>query len=103
MANWKKAFAKIIGDLMDRGFRGPLRSPTGAWCMMPAVPAFKNCRSRSRCGCLPRALEAGGIALERARAAISFRLSPPMPISSDDREISRAAAAMGAGRSGVRA
>jgi len=78
-ASWselEKPFAKIIGDLMDRGFRGPFALADGrpvhdaggseaqelAFALALAVAYL-------------RALEAGGIALERARAAISFRLS----------------------------
>jgi methylmalonyl-CoA mutase len=78
-ASWselEKAFAKIIGDLMERGFRGPFALADGrpvhdaggseaqelAFALALAVAYL-------------RALEAGGIALERARAAISFRLA----------------------------
>jgi methylmalonyl-CoA mutase len=69
------AFARMIHDLMDRGFKGPFALADGrpvhdaggseaqelAFALAVAVAYL-------------RALEAGGIALEIARAAISFRL-----------------------------
>jgi len=78
-ASWpelEKPFAKIIGDLMERGFGGPFALADGrpvhdaggseaqevAFALALAVAYL-------------RALETGGIMLERARAAISFRLS----------------------------
>ena len=68
-------FAKMIHDLIDRGFKGPFAHADGrpvhdaggseaqelAFALAVAVAYL-------------RALEAGGIALEVARAAISFRL-----------------------------
>jgi methylmalonyl-CoA mutase len=68
-------FAKMIHDLMDRGFKGPFALADGrtvhdaggseaqelAFALAVAVAYL-------------RALEAGGIALDVARAAISFRL-----------------------------
>jgi methylmalonyl-CoA mutase len=69
------AFAKMIGDLKDRGFKGPFALADGrpvhdaggseaqelAFALAVAVAYL-------------RALEAGGIALDVARSAISFRL-----------------------------
>jgi len=69
-------FAKMIGELMGRGFKGPFALADGrpvhdaggsevqelAFALAVAVAYL-------------RALEAGGIALEQARAALSFRLS----------------------------
>jgi methylmalonyl-CoA mutase len=69
------AFAKMIHDLKDRGFKGPFALADGrpvhdaggseaqelAFALAVAVAYL-------------RALEAGGIALDAARAAISFRL-----------------------------
>jgi methylmalonyl-CoA mutase len=69
------ALAKIIGDLMDRGFKGPFALADGrpvhdaggseaqelAFALAIAVAYL-------------RALEAGGIALDTASAAVSFRL-----------------------------
>src|SRR6202165_5324086 len=72
---FEKAFAKMIGELMGRGFRGPFALADGrpvhdaggseaqelAFALAAAVAYL-------------RALEAGGIALDMARAALSFRL-----------------------------
>jgi methylmalonyl-CoA mutase len=69
-------FAKMIGELMGRGFKGPFALADGrpvhdaggsevqelAFTLAVAVAYL-------------RALEAGGIALEQARTALSFRLS----------------------------
>src|SRR5262249_29635588 len=77
-ASWpeiEKPFAAIVGELMKRGFKGPFALADGrpvhdaggseaqelAFALAIAVAYL-------------RALEAGGIALDRARAAISFRL-----------------------------
>jgi methylmalonyl-CoA mutase len=70
-----KPFARVIGELMRHGFKGPFALADGrpvhdaggseaqelAFALAVAVAYL-------------RALEAGGIALDRARAAISFRL-----------------------------
>jgi methylmalonyl-CoA mutase len=77
-ASWpeiEKPFAAIIGELMKRGFKGPFALADGrpvhdaggseaqelAFALAIAVAYL-------------RAIEAGGIALDRASAAISFRL-----------------------------
>ena len=74
-AEMEKAFAKVIGDLMKRGFKGPFALADGrpvhdaggsevqelAFALALAVTYL-------------RTLEAGGIAIEDGRAAISFRL-----------------------------
>jgi methylmalonyl-CoA mutase len=73
---FEKPFAKMIGDLSRRGFKGPFALPDGrpvhdaggseaqelAFTLAVAVAYL-------------RALEAGGIGLEVARTALSFRLS----------------------------
>src|SRR5258705_768740 len=73
---FEKPYAKMIGDLMDRGFKGPFALADGrpvhdaggseaqelAFALAVAVAYL-------------RALEAGGIALDIARNALSFRLS----------------------------
>jgi methylmalonyl-CoA mutase len=78
-ASWselEKAFARTVGDLMDRGFAGPFALADGR-----AVHDAGGSEVQELAFALAlalaylRALEAGGIALERARAAISFRLS----------------------------
>jgi len=78
-ASWselEKAFARTVGDLMDRGFAGPFALTDGR-----AVHDAGGSEVQELAFALAlalaylRALEAGGIALERARAAISFRLS----------------------------
>ena len=72
---FEKAFAKMIGELMGRGFRGPFALADGrpvhdaggseaqelAFALAAAVAYL-------------RAMEAGGIALDAARTALSFRL-----------------------------
>ena len=72
---FEKAFAKMIGELMGRGFRGPFALADGrpvhdaggseaqelAFALAAAVAYL-------------RAMEAGGIALDTARTALSFRL-----------------------------
>jgi methylmalonyl-CoA mutase len=72
----EKPFAKVVGDLMGRGFKGPFVLACGrpvhdaggseaqelAFALALAVAYL-------------RTLEAGGIALDTARMAISFRLS----------------------------
>jgi methylmalonyl-CoA mutase len=71
----EKPFAKMIGDLLGRGFKGPFALADGrlvhdaggseaqelAFALAVAVAYL-------------RALEGGGIALDKARAALSFRL-----------------------------
>jgi methylmalonyl-CoA mutase len=78
-ASWpelEKAFAKIIGDLMDRGFRGPFALADGRVVHdAGGSEAQELSFALALAVAYLRALEAGGIALERARAAISFRLS----------------------------
>ena len=78
-ASWsemQKAFAKIIGDLMGRGFVGPFALADGR-----AVHDAGGSEAQELAFALGlalaylRALEADGIALERACPAISFRLS----------------------------
>ena len=73
---FERPFAKVIGDLIDRGFKGPFVLADGrpihdaggsetqelAFALVVAVAYL-------------RALEAGGIDLEIARDAVSFRLS----------------------------
>jgi methylmalonyl-CoA mutase len=72
----EKSFAKIIGDLMDRGFRGPFVLADGRPVHdAGGSEAQEVAFALSLAVAYLRALEAGGIALERARAAISFRLS----------------------------
>jgi methylmalonyl-CoA mutase len=72
---FEKPFARMIGDLMDRGFKGPFALADGrpvhdaggseaqelAFALAIAIAYL-------------RALEAGGIALDVARNALSFRL-----------------------------
>ena len=72
---FEKAFAKMIGELMGRGFRGPFALADGrpvhdaggseaqelAFALAAAVAYL-------------RTMEAGGIALDTARTALSFRL-----------------------------
>lgn len=72
----EKPFAKMIGDLLDRGFKGPFALADGR-----PVHDAGGSEAQELSFALAiavaylRALEAGGIALERARAALSFRLS----------------------------
>src|SRR5258705_7827860 len=72
---FEKPYAKMIGDLMGRGFKGPFELADGrpvhdaggseaqelAFTLAVAIAYL-------------RALEAGGIALDAARNALSFRL-----------------------------
>jgi methylmalonyl-CoA mutase len=69
-------FARMIHDLMDRGFKGPFALADGR-----AIHDAGGSEAQELAFALAvavaylRALEAGGIALDVARAAISFRLS----------------------------
>jgi methylmalonyl-CoA mutase len=75
-AEMEKPFAKVVSDLMGRGFKGPLVLACGR-----AVHDAGGSEAQELAFALAlalaylRTLEAGGIALEAARAAISFRLS----------------------------
>ncbi|HXO70979.1 MAG TPA: methylmalonyl-CoA mutase family protein [Bradyrhizobium sp.] len=69
-------FARMIRDLADRGFRGPFALADGR----PVHDAGGSEAQELACALAVavaylRALEAGGIALKVARAAISFRLA----------------------------
>jgi methylmalonyl-CoA mutase len=72
----EKPFAKMIGDLMGRGFKGPFALADGrpvhdAGGSEVQELAFTLAVAMAYL----RALEAGGIALDAARTALSFRLS----------------------------
>ena len=74
-AEIEKTFAKVIGNLMKRGFKGPFALADGR----PAHDAGGSevqelALALALAVTYLRTLEAGGIALEDARAAISFRL-----------------------------
>jgi methylmalonyl-CoA mutase len=74
-AEMEKPFAKVIGNLMKRGFKGPFALADGR----PAHDAGGSevqelALALALAVAYLRTLEAGGIALEDARAAISFRL-----------------------------
>ena len=72
----EKPFAKVVSELMERGFKGPFVLADGR-------PVHDACGSEVHELAFAlalglaylRTLEAGGIALDSARAAISFRLS----------------------------
>ncbi|HWL18032.1 MAG TPA: methylmalonyl-CoA mutase family protein [Bradyrhizobium sp.] len=72
----EKPFAKVVSELMERGFKGPFVLADGR-------PVHDACGSEVQELAFAlalglaylRTLEAGGIALDSARAAISFRLS----------------------------
>jgi methylmalonyl-CoA mutase len=72
----EKPFAKVVSDLIGRGFKGPLVLACGR-----AVHDAGGSEAQELAFALAlalaylRTLEAGGIALDAARAAISFRLS----------------------------
>jgi methylmalonyl-CoA mutase len=72
----EKPFAKVIGELIGRGFKGPFVLADGrpvhdAGGSEAQELAFALALAVSYL----RALEAGGVALDTARSAISFRLS----------------------------
>jgi methylmalonyl-CoA mutase len=74
-AEMEKPFAKVIGNLIKRGFKGPFALADGR----PAHDAGGSevqelALALALAVAYLRTLEAGGIALEDARAAISFRL-----------------------------
>jgi len=75
-AEMEKPFAQVVSDLVGRGFKGPLVLADGR-----AVHDAGGSEAQELAFALAlalaylRTLEAGGIALEAARAAISFRLS----------------------------
>jgi methylmalonyl-CoA mutase len=72
----EKPFAKMIGDLISRGFKGP-------FVLADARPVHDAGGSEAQelafalavAATYLRALEAGGVALDVARSAVSFRLS----------------------------
>jgi methylmalonyl-CoA mutase len=69
------AFAKMIHDLMNRGFKGPFALADGRPVHDAAgSEAQELAFALAVAVAYLRALEAGGIALDIARAAISFRL-----------------------------
>jgi methylmalonyl-CoA mutase len=75
-AEMEKPFAKVVGGLIGRGFKGPFVLADGrpvhdAGGSEAQELAFALALALAYL----RTLEAGGIALEAARAAISFRLS----------------------------
>ena len=71
----EKRFAKIVSDLMARGFAGPFVLADGRPVHdAGGSEAQELAFALSIAVVYLRALEAGGIDLERARAAISFRL-----------------------------
>ena len=102
-SDWRemeKPFAKVVGGLMGRGFKGPFVLADGrpvhdAGGSEAQELAFALALALAYL----RTLEAGGIALDTARAAISFRLDRRCRPVPDDGEIPRAAAALGARRS----
>jgi methylmalonyl-CoA mutase len=71
----ERPFAKVVGNLMDRGFKGPFVLADGR-----AVHDAGGSEAQELAFTLAvaiaylRMLEAGGITLETARAALSFRL-----------------------------
>lgn len=72
----EKPFAKAIGDLLGRGFKGPFALADGRPVHdAGGSEAQELAFALSVAVAYLRALEAGGIALEKARAALSFRLS----------------------------
>ncbi|MHB8266989.1 methylmalonyl-CoA mutase family protein [Bradyrhizobium sp.] len=69
------AFAKVIHDLKDRGFKGPFALADGRLVHDAGGSEAQELGfALAVAVAYLRALEAGGIALEVARAAISFRL-----------------------------
>jgi methylmalonyl-CoA mutase len=69
------AFAKMIRDLLDRGFKGPFALADGRPVHDAGGSEAQELAFALAVGvAYLRALEAGGIALEIARSAISFRL-----------------------------
>jgi methylmalonyl-CoA mutase len=73
---FEKPFAKVVGGLMDRGFRGPFVLADGRPVHdAGGSEAQELAFTLALAAAYLRALEAGGIALDAARAAISFRLS----------------------------
>ena len=77
-APWQEVqtpFARIIGDLMTRGFKGPFALADGRPVHDAAgSEAQELAFALSLAVAYLRTLEAGGIALERASQAIAFRL-----------------------------
>jgi methylmalonyl-CoA mutase len=72
----EKPFAKVIGGLMGRGFRGPFVLADGrAVHDAGGSEAQELAFALSLAVAYLRALEAGGIDLDAARTAISFRLA----------------------------
>ena len=78
-ATWnemQKPFAGMIVDLMDRGFNGPFALADGRPVHdAGGSEALELAFALSIALAYLRALEAGGVALDRARDALSFRLS----------------------------
>jgi methylmalonyl-CoA mutase len=77
-ASWpeiEKPFAEIIGELMKRGFKGPFALADGRPVQDAGGSEAQELAFALAVGvAYLRTLEAGGIALDRASAAISFRL-----------------------------
>src|SRR5262249_22684108 len=78
-ATWsemEKPFAEMIADLMGRGFNGPFALADGRPVHdSGGSEAQELAFALSIALAYLRALEAGGLALDRARDALSFRLS----------------------------
>src|SRR5258708_37753659 len=77
-ASWpemEQPFAKLVGDLMGRGFKGPFVLADGRPVHdAGGSEAQELAFALALAVCYLRMLEAGGVALDDARAAISFRL-----------------------------
>jgi methylmalonyl-CoA mutase len=72
----EKPFAKMIADLMGRGFKGPFALADGRPVHdAGGSEAMELAFALSVAVAYLRAMEAGGITLDRARDALSFRLS----------------------------
>ncbi len=72
----EKPFAKMIGDLLGRGFKGPFALADGRPVHdAGGSEAQELAFALSLAVAYLRAMETGGIALDKARAALSFRLS----------------------------
>ena len=75
-AEFEKPFATMIGGLMDRGFKGPFVLADGRPVHdAGGSEAQELAFTLAAAIAYVRALEAGGIALDAARNALSFRLS----------------------------
>ncbi len=75
-AAWREQFTAVIADLMRRGFNGPFALADGCPVHNAGGSEAQELAFTLASGVTYlRALEAGGIALDQARSALSFRLS----------------------------